>query len=638
MEEESFLFDENKSSKNLNSSSKLKQDSLENLDESQVEFKVFICTQNLPESQANPLDLYEQMLDYVESLTASYIWNNEKFYINKPVKATSDQQIDYTCFGCVDFGDNLEDEWFIVYLLFKLTEKFNIIAKVNDFDGEFLLIHSANYLPAWASSAADNCMNNRVFIYQGALHLIPPATNPSQITYLPAYGSIQDSLHGAKVVFDFAAITRAPQSIQDCLQKQLSKFEPSVIGKNLFHRATCLIPAKLAWLLKSNPGLISSAINRFCEKDPKDLKLCSTLRTFTPVDLVNYRVQFTKNLYGKLKYSEYKPEKRHNWPSLANNQTEKLDLVLTTLNRERSLLGFKLTCAFEIIAKQILSDQVQDKSFENYVRKLKNLGYFKDYLENSKKYNELMQKAKEGFKQESSQENSNFDKYSNLIDSFYLDKIINEDYVVKIKEEISNIQEKEVDDSDDWLCVEAPQLDDYLEMYSRGDVGSTYDFRIISNAFKNFMQKPSKNKKEDLLQGVDFKLIDKSNEEKLIDFNVDSIEQNLKDILSLKNDKLNHNLENEQNNEEEDDDDDESDSFYEIDDDLLENEENLESYMSAMDNELKGEGNLSRLDNNKEKADDLDIDLNLVTNALESYSSQLGFTGPVSNILKSLGL
>ncbi|CAF0717405.1 unnamed protein product [Brachionus calyciflorus] len=633
-----------KNSKTQNNSTndtktKVKQEFVEeNLDESQVEFKIFISTQKNTES----VDfLYQNMIDYAESLTSNYIWNNEKFYLNKPISTWSQPEytfglqnnpIDYTCYGCVDFGDNIKDEWFIVYLLYKLTSKFEgrLAAKIVDSDGDFLLIQSANYLPDWASSAADNCMDNRVFIYNGQLHIIPPATNPAQITYLPAFGSIKSSLHGAKVVFDFPSVTRAGDLIQDCIYKQINIFEPEVIAKNLFHRATCLIPAKLAWLLKSNPSLISSAINRFSEKDPSDLKLCSTLSTFKPVDLVNYRVQFTKHLYGKLKYVDYRPEKRQNWPCL-NQSKNPNEQVLNSINKERSILGHKLTCAFEIISKQILNDSDIDRTFESYIRRLKNFGYFKDYLENSKNYNELMVKAKESFENEGAYfksdcnklgEKKNIDK---LIDSFYLDNILKEDYVVKIKEEISNVQEKETDDSDDWLCVEAPALDDYLEMYARGDVGSTYDFRIISNAFKNFMKKT--NKKDDVLSGVDYKGIEKTKDEKLIDFNVESFQDNLKEILNLK-DKT------------EDDDEDETDSFYEIgddalgDDDLEEDEENLNKYMESMDNELKEVKNLSR----SAKTDDLDIDLNLVSNALESYSSQLGLSGPVSNILKSLGL
>lgn len=79
--------------------------------------------------------------------------------------------------------------------------------------------------------------------------------------------------------------------------------------------------------------------------------------------------------------------------------------------------------------------------------------------------------------------------------------------------------------------------------------------------------------------------------------------------------------------------------------------------MSLMDDEIKEEKNMSRIggakknnaaqgeatisdddEDDENETKDLDIDMNLVTNALESYSSQLGLSGPVSNILKSLGL
>ena len=63
----------------------------------------------------------------------------------------------------------------------------------------------------------------------------------------------------------------------------------------------------------------------------------------------------------------------------------------------------------------------------------------------------------------------------------------------------------------------------------------------------------------------------------------------------------------------------------------------MKSYMISMDDELRENKGLSRLETLNE-GEGLDLDLNLVSNALESYSSQLGCTGPVSNILKSLGL
>jgi hypothetical protein len=712
--DERILFDEEYS---------FQQQYKSNLDETQIEYNFIYLIHNLLNLQPqqenieimkkknnnnNKLEiesnliinkLHDEMISYVEEVAQDFIWNNECFYIDRPKKY---QDFVYTSSSVVDYGDNLEDEWYIVNLLFKLTRKFpNLIAQCRDSDGEFLLIHAANYLPEWASNATN--MSNRVFIYNGALHLIPPAQKPSQITYLPQFGSLNNYsyIETARSIFDFPSITMASEPIQNSIMRKINVFD---MDKNYpFHRATCYIPTKLAILLKNNPNLISKAINRFCDKDPLDLKLCRTLNTFKPVDMINYRIQFTKHLYSKLKYCEYKPEKRQDWPPIVK-------LPQCTMNaegggggfylesKEKSLLGFKLTCAFEILSRILLQhDHTASKSFDDYIHKLKNLGYFKNYLENSKKYNELYEIAKESFDLNSDEDNRkpcsqekkrelektvtlanvhnnnnnnnnnnkniNMNKYKQLMDSIYLDKVLDEDYVVKVKEEISNNLIKEEDDSEEWLCVDAPQFDDYLEMYSRGDAGSTYDFRLITNAIKNFIEKPTE-KKKDLLDGVDFKSIDKkqlNEDEMLVDFNLDAIEQNLKDYMKQQSKNQDEEFVNE---------DEEEDSFYAVDDDLEDNEDfetnklsdSIKNYMSLMDEELKEQKNLSRLGGNsavnskenksknkdgtksdaaaatKAEIDELDIDLNLVTNALESYSSQLGLTGPVANILKSLGI
>jgi hypothetical protein len=328
----------------------------------------------------------------------------------------------------------------------------------------------------------------------------------------------------------------------------------------------------------------------------------------------------------------------------------------------------------------------------------------KDYLEHSVKYNELLETAKKSF---SSTEPTSTNKkrgeeaillpketvsdqpkqqpqtntlltsihqqnYANLFESLYLDTVNSRDYVNKLQEEIKTKQTGQTDDSDDWLCVEAPQLDDYLEMYSKGDVSSTYDFKLISNAFKRFLKIPTGNEKdENLLEGANYESIDVDNDEKLIDFDVETVTKSLKDLLSskVKDDEL-----SDLTDDDDDDNGGENGSFYEVDDDLIEktshemNENEMESYMNEMDDELKDLTDLSRLkskvtldepeldseddemshsssnqnkqnrDGNEDEDEDLSIDLNLVSNALESYSAQLGMTGPVSNILKSIGL
>ncbi len=258
--------------------------------------------------------------------------------------------------------------------------------------------------------SGDGCMENRVFLFTGQLHMIPPASKPSEITYLPAAGPIRSDLHALKCLFDFPKLTRGPPAVQDCIFRKLATFSTD-LAKACLHRTTCILPAKLAWLLNHNPSLISAAVNRFCDKDPDDLRTCRFFKHFRPTDLVSYRVQFTKHLYGKLKYTEFKADKRHEWPTVEALMAQNLGTTIKfesyadtapartdskNLVRERSLLGLKLTCAFEILVTSILSGK-SSRSFEDYVARLTKLGYFKNFMENSQKYNELMEKARESF-------------------------------------------------------------------------------------------------------------------------------------------------------------------------------------------------------------------------------------------------
>lgn len=80
-------------------------------------------------------------------------------------------------YGVTHYGDNIEDEWFIVYLLKEISKEYQELIirymfidflgfymnirslqfyySVTDSDGEFLLIEAAECLPNWANP--DNC-------------------------------------------------------------------------------------------------------------------------------------------------------------------------------------------------------------------------------------------------------------------------------------------------------------------------------------------------------------------------------------------------------------------------------------------------------------------------------------------------
>ena len=55
-------------------------------------------------------------------------------------------------YGISFVDDNIQDEWFIVSLLFEITKEMpGLVARCVDSDGEFILIEAADYLPEWAN-------------------------------------------------------------------------------------------------------------------------------------------------------------------------------------------------------------------------------------------------------------------------------------------------------------------------------------------------------------------------------------------------------------------------------------------------------------------------------------------------------
>lgn len=65
--------------------------------------------------------------------------------------------------GRTNFGDSIEDEWVVVYILRELTKRHkDLWVRVVDSDGEFLLIEAAGMLPEWLEpEVADNRVSSK---------------------------------------------------------------------------------------------------------------------------------------------------------------------------------------------------------------------------------------------------------------------------------------------------------------------------------------------------------------------------------------------------------------------------------------------------------------------------------------------
>eukprot|EP00124_Ichthyophonus_hoferi_P006299 Ihof_evm1s1400 gene=Ihof_evmTU1s1400 len=85
-----------------------------------------------------------------------FIWQKDGFGLTV-VKGGEGQPRHYLT-GKTRYGDNVDDEWFIVHLLMRLTNTVKgLVVQVQDNDGEFMLIEAAHYLPNWIDP--DNAIN-----------------------------------------------------------------------------------------------------------------------------------------------------------------------------------------------------------------------------------------------------------------------------------------------------------------------------------------------------------------------------------------------------------------------------------------------------------------------------------------------
>jgi hypothetical protein len=76
----------------------------------------------------------------------------------------------------VRVGENVEDEWFVTWLLLHATghpalATYGFSAYVTDADGHFLLIEAAPALPRWVTHEVSD---HRVWLRGGQVHLLTP--------------------------------------------------------------------------------------------------------------------------------------------------------------------------------------------------------------------------------------------------------------------------------------------------------------------------------------------------------------------------------------------------------------------------------------------------------------------------------
>ncbi|XP_029465040.1 protein ecdysoneless homolog isoform X3 [Rhinatrema bivittatum] len=350
-----------------------------------VQYQLFlVCDKpNNPEKHKETLlQLLERILASLASTLVPYIWQNQAF--NLKYKAARGDIPAHLC-GSTNFGDNIEDEWFIVYLLQQITKEFpELAARVEDNDGEFLLIEAAEVLPKWLTPENSS---NRVFFHHGELCIISTAQDTEDLGPTLSQALQLLSSHPGKFL--------AAPCVRAAVSRRISGYPEKI--QHFLHRAYCYLPVSIVAILKERPQLVAPAVQAFYLRDPIDLKACVTFHNFPPEPRVLSLVTFTKCLYAQLMQQRFLPDRRsgYNLPSLCHPNYKAHELGMKLAHGFEILCTRQSGCTSSIPASQTL----QGPLWDGFLQSLQKNEYFKGELEGSIRYMDLLRQAENYFQQ-----------------------------------------------------------------------------------------------------------------------------------------------------------------------------------------------------------------------------------------------
>lgn len=287
------------------------------------------------------LDL-ERVIEWLYScfpFLSSHIWQRDAFELQV------EQREGMTVLGgATRFGDHVEDEWFIVFLLVELSRTFpDAVVECWDSDGQFLLIEAAMHLPDWLDSDSSH---NRVFIHDGLIHIIPRPDPDHPENTVPFRREHLTLPEAVQIIHQYGPrrLTVASDAIQHAIQERLKDYPAKALLEN-HHYCRALLHPVVARMLNSEPALVARAVEAFYYRDEDDDRALVRKARWTidpSAQVVARRVRFTRCLFAQLLHQRFVP------PS-------KLFATLPPNHDPRARaaeLGMKLTCGFEILTSR----------------------------------------------------------------------------------------------------------------------------------------------------------------------------------------------------------------------------------------------------------------------------------------------
>ncbi|SNX81672.1 related to SGT1 protein [Melanopsichium pennsylvanicum] len=452
-----------------------------------------------------------QHSDYIDG--QDYIWNREPPSISVILPTSSSrasasklatQQQAHVLFYLRTGGECIEDEWFATHLLLRASTHFSQhrpCISLEDEDGQFLLIEAADHLPDWVTPES---VINRVWIFEGHLHLIPPQHKDSNDAPISA-------AHAVQLVVDRATLTRASDDIEAAAFARAYEF-PSAAGPH-HHRTLAYLPRRVAQVLAAGPQLISNCVLAIQSRDIISSRSGSRLVHFPPPPpppsatstsststadsnngIVLTQVRMTRHLYAQLLYDRFFPPRQlgPHWQAavekyrmhLFRQPSTKIEDVAETSKEMREGrwkdLGAKIWCGMEMAYTESLSRRtrtrarpmadaepaIHQQERERLIISLKKLGYFQDELEGSTRWKKLESEALAQYSKGLITTTADGRDEAMLCDS--IDNILQDPITVSLPlkdfaPSLTADSPASAEDDDSWLSLDAKDIDAILE-------------------------------------------------------------------------------------------------------------------------------------------------------------------------------
>ncbi|KAI9165793.1 hypothetical protein LWI28_020574 [Acer negundo] len=588
--------------------------------------------------------LHLEILNHISPHISEYIWQHDPFSLSISTSSASLPHLH----GKLRFGDNLEDEWFTVFLLFDISRAFpNLTIRVWDSDGEFLLIEAAFHLPRWLKPENSE---NRMFIRHGHVHIIPRKSLPNP--------SLADSLN---FLINHDEESLAGEAVQNAIKSRIEEYP--LRAKRNMHNVRVRVPVLVAQVLKHEPCLISLAVEGFYDRDIDTMKYAAKMERFLSKgkgeELVLVNVKMSRAMYAQLMQQTFQAPKCYPMPSRSGDVAGYVEAEL----------GMKIACGFEMMYWQRKKEGEEGKgsTWSKYLESLEKSGYFEGLIPGSKEYKRLMENAEDYYRK-----SNLFVKTSEMMSAPV--KRIDEILALPHSADDFSVQAVPPSDDDSWLYSGEEELNSALqvrqkelELYnlkqknkqkpkeSQDNAGPStstnvddFDLGDIAKTMQAFVQKVSTYKGAEVPENRDYEDVD---------LDVDRFIQDMESVMRCQGyEDTSKDVDSEEGSSsdmEYDESEDGSDIVGEDDgEDTF-----MHSYADALNNELKnttlkksfvlaneesskkieGASNATDLDMDEDFTP-VDVDVNLVKNLLDSFSSQEGLPGPTSNLLGLMGV